>query len=168
MGRRNILIAAAALATGLVGGSVGMTVADNTTTAAEFCVDRDTGKIRLADECRNSEEDRVTIVGEQGPVGPQGPAGPQGPQGEPGEDGADGLPGPGEVVYVDERKTVDGDWTASAPCPQGFVAIGGSSPSARGDLLSPEVRAYIAYGRASSETEILVRAVCLRATWRWG
>jgi hypothetical protein len=93
------LIAAGSAVLGAVGVAT-FAAANNTVTTAEVCVGPD-GQVRVADQCRPSEE-RLIIQGEQGPKGDQGEPGPQGEQGLPGpagQDGADGADGVDNVRF---------------------------------------------------------------------
>jgi len=98
--------------------------ANNTTTTAEVCVGPN-GQVRVADECRPSEE-RLTIQGEQGPKGDKGDQGDPGPQGDQGEPGTPGGVSGWNIVESDSIVPAGSQFGSTiAVCPVGQVTAGG-------------------------------------------
>ena len=124
------------LVVGVVLGSATFTMAQQDATSAELCA-KPNGTITLAvDGTCKSNEELVTIVGEQGPVGPVGPQGSQGPQGEPGEAG--GIAADDLLIVEEEVQPTQDDENSvisvSAQCPEGMFAIGGGSGQANANF----------------------------------
>lgn len=113
-------------------------------------------------------------TGPQGPVGPTGATGPTGPQGEPGSSSG----GVNLVHIVGSTVTLTGPegtiGTASAECPEGFIAMGGAlntvnsssniSPEIRRAVLSNTVYSITMAGSSSTPSSFNVRVTCIEGT----
>jgi hypothetical protein len=119
---RTALIAAGSAVVGAVGVAT-FAAANNTTTTAEVCVGPD-GQVRVADECRPSEE-RLIIQGDKGDKGDPGEPGPQGEKGDKGDKGDPG--GVRNVLTRSEQLRVEaGEYRrAQLFCPIGDTAVSG-------------------------------------------
>lgn len=134
---RQSIIAAGALAAGVVLGGAVVVGATSDAEVIHACVDDKSGAVRIAaspDECRTDKKESSLSWNAQGPQGEPGPQGPPGPPGAPGQDGRDGADGhdgaPG-APGADGRDgddgepctvTDDGEGTVTLTCPDGSTA----------------------------------------------
>jgi len=174
-GIRNVgmLLAVAVVAVG--GVAIGAYATNDFVSVAELCVS-ESGLVRVDDECRRDEQ-RLVIQGEQGPQGEMGPQGEQGPQGEPG-----GPIAPEDRIRVrttitlSEVAEIGDQFTATAECPEGYVATGGGTSElfAEGRVAAHDFpsfsdpRNWFAFWEATApigqRQQFDVFAVCLRTT----
>jgi hypothetical protein len=107
-------------------------------------------------------------AGVQGPVGPQGiagPTGPQGPQGEPGEGSSFQLKHVTQGGTVTPINSENFQGTATATCPEGFVAMGGGfSGSVNPRQLTLSSTSYSATVVGANGTSFNVTVSCIEGT----
>jgi hypothetical protein len=133
--RPRVAVAATAAVVALMAGG-GLAIAQ-TGGVIHACANRQTGALRVANQCRHNE--RAVVWNTQGRTGARGPAGqpgtngaqgPQGPQGPPGPNGNGSANSLNGVTIVRSQQTTNppnSSTPGEAVCPSGTNVVGGGA-----------------------------------------